>query len=377
MDRPDILFVITSAALGGAQTHLLELVKGLRSRFHLHVAYGQPGPLTSRLNALGVTTTQMPSLARTLQPLQDMQALRAFGMLLGQLAPRLIHAHSAKAGLIARWCGPRFEIPVLYTAHGWGFADGAPTAHKWLSLALERTMAPRTTGLITLTQADAQSAQRMLGYRADKIHLIANGRSDRPLLTAPRSARLSLLMLGRLCAQKNQAQALRLFARLPKGRATLTLVGDGPDRRKLEIQAGRLNLGPDEVIFTGDLDDPQTHLSAADIVLHSAHYEGMPYAIIEAFRAGKPILANSIPAHEELISHNENGLLFQSEIHGTALLKFLIDTPDLRQTLGQAARQTYLGRHQASFMTDATARLFERTLAHQVSKATSERFAYV
>lgn len=95
--------------------------------------------------------------------------------------------------------------------------------------------------------------------------------------------------VGRLASQKNVALMLRAFARgAPEG-AMLTVVGEGPDRAMLERLASSLGLAG-RVSFAGHQADTAPFYAAADALLLSSDYEGVPAVVIEALAAGLPVI---------------------------------------------------------------------------------------
>jgi glycosyltransferase involved in cell wall biosynthesis len=115
-----------------------------------------------------------------------------------------------------------------------------------------------------------------------------------------RPAGMRVIFAGRLVAQKNVALALRTMAALPDD-FSLTIVGDGPDRGRLEAMARRLKL-TDRVAFTGLVPDIRPHLEASDLFLLPSRFEGYPAVMIEALAAGLPVVATpSSPAMAEIL----------------------------------------------------------------------------
>lgn len=98
------------------------------------------------------------------------------------------------------------------------------------------------------------------------------------------------IAVGRLAPQKNVALMLRAFARGGMPGDRLTVVGDGPERAKLEVLARRLGIG-ERVDFAGYLPDPATILPQHDILLLSSNYEGVPAVVLEALAARLAIVA--------------------------------------------------------------------------------------
>jgi len=370
VSRPDILLAITRADLGGAQTHVRLIIDALHRKFAMHLLTGTDGPLVDAAERAGVPTTILPSLQRQAAPTRDLLALSDFAKALAHIRPRVLHAHSAKAGFFSRLAGPSLGIPTLYTAHGWGFAPGAPPLLRGVSALAEFSLAGRAQTTVVLTKADWVAARRFLRLPETKLALIPNAipippsHPKPPFNSAPDRSRyrLNLVMTARFSQQKNQPQALRILAALPKGAAHLTLVGGGPKLNAVKAHAQALGLGPDDVTFLGETTAPEVPLAQADIFLHLSHYEGLPYALLEAMQAGKPCVASDIPGHEAVIKHGQTGFLAASECEARSHIRALLNSRELRIRIGAAARNHIMKAHALPKMSTPLAQLYSRTL---------------
>lgn len=135
-------------------------------------------------------------------------------------------------------------------------------------------------------------------YAADVARLggIANGRPP-----AARGRRF--LAIGRLSPQKNLALLLEAFSRMAAADDRLTIIGEGPDRKKLAAQATRLGIA-ERVDMPGFMATMDRWLAWADTLILSSDYEGVPAVIIEAMAASLPIIAtNCSVSMAELTGH--------------------------------------------------------------------------
>lgn len=116
------------------------------------------------------------------------------------------------------------------------------------------------------------------------------------------------------------------------------LVGDGPERTKLEQLVHQLNL-EDYVTFTGRIANVEDYLQAFDLVAHFSLREGMPNAILEAMSAGKPIVATGVGAIPELLDEGRVGILIKEPTLDNLMtgLRSLIQSPELQVRLGHMA----------------------------------------
>jgi glycosyltransferase involved in cell wall biosynthesis len=143
----------------------------------------------------------------------------------------------------------------------------------------------------------------------------------------------TLVFAGRLTAQKALDVAFDAVARVAG--VTLAVVGDGPERERLERSAG------DRVRFLGAV--PRgTALElfrAADAALLSSGWENFPHAVVEALAVGTPVIATDVGGVAEVVRDGENGLLVaagDSEALADAIARFVSDAP-LRERLRTAA----------------------------------------
>ncbi|KHK91541.1 glycosyltransferase [Novosphingobium malaysiense] len=100
----------------------------------------------------------------------------------------------------------------------------------------------------------------------------------------------SYLAAGRLVPQKNFAMLLRAFARASRPHDTLTIAGEGPERKALGQLAAELGIA-ERVRFPGHLASIDPLLAEADAFVLSSDYEGLPGVVVEALAAGLPVLA--------------------------------------------------------------------------------------
>jgi glycosyltransferase involved in cell wall biosynthesis len=147
-----------------------------------------------------------------------------------------------------------------------------------------------------------------------------------------------LAFAGRLTAQKDLEVALVAIASLPGVR--LAVLGDGPERGRLERRAAELGLdGRVRFLGGGARDDVLTLFRAADAVVLSSSWENFPHTVVEALAVGTPVVATAVGGVSEVVRDGENGLLVPPRDAGAlaAALRRLVDEPDLRGRLAAAA----------------------------------------
>jgi glycosyltransferase involved in cell wall biosynthesis len=163
---------------------------------------------------------------------------------------------------------------------------------------LERLVARAEDAATANSDAVRAAAVARLPRRAAAMRLIAPGVA--PLPRPARVEEATAVMVGRLHPVKDHATALRAWRRVVERHreATLSIVGDGPERARLEALAGELGLGA-AVAFQGDT-DPAPHLYGARMFLLSSRAEGFSRALVEALAAGLPAVCTAVGGVEEL-----------------------------------------------------------------------------
>ncbi len=120
-----------------------------------------------------------------------------------------------------------------------------------------------------------------------------------------------VLAIGRLWPQKGYQDLIwagELMA-VAHGDAWLVIVGDGPQRERLQ-QFRDDSRAQNSVRFVGERTDARELLSAADLLWNGSLYEGQSNTILEAMSQGVPVLASDIPGNRDLVVHEQTGYLY-------------------------------------------------------------------
>ncbi len=197
----------------------------------------------------------------------------------------------------------------------------------------------------------AEEIRQALGVSADRVTIIPDPALSVSLIerlrAQPHGASAGsgrrFVSVARLTPQKNLALMLRGFSRGAQEGDTLTVIGDGPERAKLESLAKDLGLER-QVIFKGYVAEPAAQLPSFDVLLLSSNYEGVPAVILEALAAGLPIIATDCSrSMATLLDHGALGVLVPTGDEGAfaeAVAAARPGSQDLRRSLEQARRFT-------------------------------------
>ncbi|GAA6747090.1 glycosyltransferase family 4 protein [Thermus brockianus] len=339
-----VLYLITRAEPGGAQMHLLELLRAFRDRAELHLAVGQDEEdfLVKAARELGVETHLFAHMVQPIRPASDLRGLREVRDLIRRLRPDLVHAHSSKAGFLGRLAARSLGVRSVFTAHGWAFTDGVSPARRALALTLER-LAGRVGDLVlAVSERDRELALRYRVVPPERIRVVWNGVPDTPLRADPGRHPPRIVMVGRFAPQKDHALLLRALAGLRGLPWRLDLVGQGSLLPEVRALAERLGLG-ERVRFLGKRLDVDRILADAQVFVLASNWEGLPLSVLEAMRAGLPVVASDVGGVREAVLEGRTGYLVPRGDEGLLRerLALLLQDPHLRVALGSEGRRRY------------------------------------
>lgn len=230
--------------------------------------------------------------------------------------PDLVHVHWWVPGGFSFWPSNGAGVPVVLTSHGTDLflLDRFPAARRVAGPIF------RAAAEVTVISTPLVERVTRLGVPADRVTVLPMPLSAAQLAdpaTGPRNQG-RLLFVGRLVERKGAEYAIRALAELRRwGRAvTLTLVGDGAERPRLEALAGELDVS-EAVKFTGALshDAVARHYRSASLLLMPAvtdwkgEQEGFGMVLVEAMAAGLPIVATRSGGIPDVIRDGSTGLL--------------------------------------------------------------------
>jgi glycosyltransferase involved in cell wall biosynthesis len=276
----------------------------------------------------------------------------------------IVHSHSYHTVVGQASIGT--GLPFVFTPHYHG------TGHTPFRAFLHRVYRP--VGARQFKAADAvicvSAAERGLVVKdfpvtSEKITIIPNGTDRRVVLPEPGIAAPAapvLLTVGRLERYKNLDLVIKAFSTLGIA-ATLVIVGDGPDRARLE-EVSRTVGSQVSIRFTGRIPDEElgSLLAQATVVTSASEHEAFGIVLTEGLSAGARVVASDIPAHREV------GQL----VGDTSPITFVDvnDTPRYAQALAQALANGRIPTGTVTFPTwsevaDKTRSLYRRLVSER------------
>lgn len=338
---------------GGVGRHVRDLAVGLAGRGCEVILCGPAPPVGVEVRQGHIRHVTL-DLRRSIAPGADVRALRAMARLVRETRPDLIHAHSSKAGALARLVRvARPRVPVLYTPHGYAFAGFFERSWERCGYrVIERALAPLATRVVCVCEAEARLA-RTIGP-SGRVRVVYNGIEPPPPgpvdpLTAELGRRGPVVcVLTQLRAGKGIETLIdalpSVLGRHPD--AQIAVWGDGPERETLQRTVQAAGLG-EAVRFPGASDDPLAVLRGADLFVHPSLAESFPYVVLEAMAVARPIVASAVGGVGEALTDGGSGMGEESGLlvapgDSNALARAivaLLDDADRRKRMGEAARK--------------------------------------
>jgi len=366
--------------IGGIQAHVSNLAQALTRQGHhvriVTVRRNKTERVRDTFAGLEVTRVPQLNLPKTLttQYLATSTALLIAMRARGQAD--VVHYHTFWPDAFTAFVVNRF-VPTVYTAHESRFlimAEKANYRHR-LRLALrpfEEVIAPSTELLDVARQLGVSSDRSVFIPNAVDSHEFSPDVS-RGVVRSQYGIPIDdkLIVCPRRLVPKNGVDFL--IESLPMLRRSLhsfclLIVGDGPERKKLENRVGELGLR-DSVIFTGSKDNadlPYVYADA-DVVAIPSLKEATSIAALEAMASACAIVATDVGGLPEIIEDGVTGLLVpprDPEALSLAISR-LIRSSDLRRELGRAARARVEKEFTWDHVARETTRVYERAIMHR------------
>jgi glycosyltransferase involved in cell wall biosynthesis len=379
--------VIARLNMGGPAIHVSNLAAGLETRgYHTTLVAGSlargEDSMAFVAERLGVSVVSVPDIQREVSLLHDARSVGRLAELIRSERPHILHTHTAKAGAIARAAslltGNARPPLVLHTFHGHvlkGYFDPRRTA---LFRQVERTLAHASDVLVAVSPEVRDELVELGVAPREKFVVIRLGiplenrlgdptvdEDYRRLYGIPSNA-FVVGWVGRMTGVKDTGAVLEIVraAREQGVDAVLCMVGDGPDRERLEQLAHELGIAR-SCYFVGYQEDVAGYYRLFDAFLLPSVNEGTPVSAIESLASATPVVANRVGGVPDVVRDGVDGFLVEpGDIEGAAAkLATLAADPELRARLGEAGRTRVLERYAVSRLVDDVDRLYRALLA--------------
>lgn len=351
-------------ALGGAETHVTDLAKGLAGRGH-DVYLAVHANRSPQLE--GVVKEQFVLNFRSKNPWDYVKLGKQLAEIVKRHEITIVHAHQRTSGYIGAYVRHLTKVPFLVTIHDpWNRAYG------------KKLHAKIYNHIITVSEFLRQRFIHDFGFGPERVHTIYNGADQNRYnsanyneeQTAPLRKTFGInpgervvTLMARLYKSKGQQYLIEAAALLKQqkiGGIKFLLVGDGPHESLLKAMVRELGLD-DNFIFAGYRQDIPEIIALSDIVVRPSLMEGLPINVIEAMLMAKPVIASKIAGVPEMIEQGINGFMIEVGDVGAlaGYLSLLLNDAEKLTQIGQAAQKTALEKFTIDQCVARTEKLYQ------------------
>lgn len=313
-----------------------------------------PRLLACGADVYGVRLSEWPSP-------RDAAIVRRATRLCGQ-GVGVIHGHSTKASLLSAWVSRASRVPSVYSPHFWAFARPVHPAMQLAMASFERRMSRVHRQIVAVAECERSQA-RAVGI-GTPVKVVRTGLPDGPPPISRENARAVLgirahvplaAWVGRRSPQKRPQDLAPLALALSAAGVELVALGHGlPGSRE----------GKSFVAAGGHLvDGVESHVlyAAADVFVQTSQWESTPLAVLEAMRAGLPVIAYDVGGIADLVCDGVTGYRVAVATLPDLAERIVSTTmsTSLRVTLGESGRRRYEAEFSFDQMIDSVAAAYD------------------
>jgi glycosyltransferase involved in cell wall biosynthesis len=360
-----LMHVFPGFSVGGSQSRFVQLVKGAAEQRYRHTVLSLDGrtEMAGHLpNRCGVEV-----IAPVIPKGSGLGTWARCRRQIRQLQPDVLVTYNWGS---MDWCIANLLVPLARHIH---IEDGFGPEEKWRQLrrrvwTRRIALSGRNSVVVVpshtlerLAREDWKIPEANLKYIPNGVDSVRFGGRPQP----PREGRpLVLGTVATLRAEKNLGRMIRLFnvlAAQPGVPALeLVIVGDGPERARLE-EAARRSPFPDKIRFTGASSTPEVELQKFDIFALTSDTEQMPLSVLEAMACALPVISFAVGDVPQMVAPENQAFVripLQDDAGFIKGLRQLTSSPSLRASLGEANRSWALKHFDQGLMLKRHLELF-------------------
>lgn len=348
-----ILYIL-EATSGGTQKHVIDIAKKIdKSEFQLDIIYSTDRNKNFVQESKGIFNNTIGLPIKRSASFTDISNILRMRKIILENNYDIVHCHSTKAGLVGRLAAFVSRHPiVIYSPHGFMFCDNSILIKRFLYLSMERYLGYLTQKLIAVSGSERDLAIRHNIVPNKKIITLYNSIDpsdyddfnyvNRVPEKLKNGSEIILGTVGRLYYQKDPITLIKSFKiindRFPNTK--LVIVGDGPLEQVCIKLIAKLGL-KSKIDLAGYQKNSKAYYKMFDIFMLSSHYEGLPYALLEAMSMGIPSVGTNVVGIKDLISNGRTGYLAEEEDYkglADAVIN-LLSNPELLSDFSENAKK--------------------------------------
>ncbi len=261
----------------------------------------------------------------------------------------LVYCQQPVGGLMGRLIAKKFNIPVIYTAHGFHFLKGNNPIKNFLFKFVEKRLAKHTDILITINEDDFNACQNWKGKHKFKIAGIGfdinkynNQEFDKNAFKESLGIKdeFVILTVAEFIKRKNYNTSLKTIAELKNENVKYLICGRGKCEEEIRQQIKDLAI-EDRVVLLGYRKDINQIMQISDIFFLPSNQEGLCLSIIEALNFALPIVTSDVRGCKDLVEEGKNGFTADKNdyIKYAEIIRKIIKDKQLQDKLSQESKQ--------------------------------------
>ncbi len=283
-----IIQVLPELDIGGVERHVIDLSNELAERGHDVMVISNGGQMQSQLSDK-VIHRKLPVHKKT--PITALGCSVKISSWIRKEGWQLIHAHSRVPAWIAWRTSSKTKIPWIYTAHAcYSLNYGlVPLKHAGYVISVSETVEHHIRDFLPQAHSVIPVALPEPTIKWDPENRGKN----------------KFIFVGRLTKIKGLNTVIEALGKLKDENWVLNVLGDGPERKKLEGQATALGI-EDKIIFHGYSEEADKFMARSSCLLFPSLSEGYGLVLARALQIGLPVIASNIEQVKKILGSTEN-----------------------------------------------------------------------
>ena len=340
--------------VGGVEVSLRLITKNINPDKHENIiihGLKDTNAVFSDRNNQQLKSYKLP-IYREIALLSDLKSIYSTYKIIKEERPDILHAHSAKGGVIGKIAGMVLGIKTIYTPQAFSYLSSQNKTKRFLFLCIERLLANKKGMLLASSASEQERAITEVRYTPANTAVFSNCiepiEGISPLTIDKAWPDEYICTVGRPSYQKNiemMIQALHQVRHTHK--IHLVIMGVGHHVGQLEsvknlIKKLDLTTAVTLLDWTART-DVFNIISKSKFYLSTARYEGMPYSVIESLALSKPCVVTDCDGNRDLIQDCYNGyVVAQDDLDGfVEKVSLLLNNTDLCETMSLQAKQSF------------------------------------
>jgi glycosyltransferase involved in cell wall biosynthesis len=333
-------------SVGGVDVSLRLITENLdASQFESIVVHGTTDTEKKFLNKKGdlLMEYRLP-ISREINFFSDLKSVVGAARILRKERPHVIHAHSAKGGVIARLATIFYPVKVLHTPQAYSYLSVPNGLKKNVFLFIERMLKYRNSVLVASSNSERNRGIKEVGYKPENTRLFNN--SINPIekstlhLGGIKLPKDFICTVGRPSFQKNIEMMIVVLKKLKQKDPAVHLIIMGvgeysPNKDNVERLIKEYGL-EDNITLIPWIEREKIFaiIDKAKVYISTARYEGLPYSIIESLALGKSCVVTNCDGNRDLVVDGYNGYVVEENSVDTMANRIfaLLQDAELRQS---------------------------------------------